>query len=341
MKPLHKSIFATVGSVVALSAIVATATCVPAYSNQTGNNLKVLSFEIPPLGTTQPQINLNYNVLGSANVSLKAALLGTNQINDGSYIIYIGSQAYNSNNTFLYGNAFTDVTQFQSQQTMALNGLFGSGLQSFNTLKIKPKVLMFQDVVGPQAFIAKAQFELDIKNWSKDPIFGDSASDQKQKLAIWGTTNQNEINQKRLWATGQSASNWSFDPLATYVNWQGKTVYFRTDSSAEQFRNVILPLVKKHFNNLQTVNTSQGIIIGYKNGKLCSDYSGSFTSTTSSGSNSSSSSSSTAATQSNQFISTYANKDATTLASSSSSTTSSTSNNQFLEWLQYNFGINK
>ena len=286
---MKKAIYLTIGSIVLAGGITATAVCVPAFVNTLGNNPKIFTFN-----PDADNLQFNADLASSVNVSFKEAVLGSKKISNGTYFIYIGSQAYDNNNKFLYGNSVSFQNDILANPaTLTLKGDFGKGLKTFNDLKEKPTVLMVQDIITAQMRQDANNYENKILEWKQitDEEIQNLRRQDKNKEA-------EELAKKKSWA--QSAPTFSYEPGATYENWEGKTVKFRTDAYAQQFLDMV-KFVESKFSNLKDIKSSDGIIIGYKDGKICSNFSGSFVSSSSSDSSNSDSSTSTQSA----FFSTY------------------------------------
>ncbi|GAA5414298.1 hypothetical protein [Ureaplasma ceti] len=311
---IKKSILITIGSIALTTGIVATAVCVPAYVNVQGNNPKLYNFQPNAHGS----LMMNALDMGAVNVSFKEAVLGTTKINHGTYFIYLGSQAYTSNNEFLYGANNASPMSFEANQNLQLNGYFGQALNQINTLQVRPQVLMMQDVLTPAVYKEQLNYNNQVKTWKAYDMSSDKLTRQQRQQHAWAI----------------SAPEWSFAPGKTYINWEGKTTYFRTDKYATEFQNAV-NFVNKRFKNVKDVSGSSGIIIGYKDGNICSNYTGSFN-----GSSDSSSSSTAATTQSNQFFTAFKPQLLADHVESTNLEASSTAaSNDFLNWLQNNYGI--
>lgn len=325
---MKKSIWITIGTLTLTGGLVATAVCVPAYvsAKASGMNPKIFNFNINSNGP----LTINNLSLGSANVSFKEAINGTTAINNGTYIIYIGSQGYESNNTFLYGSNYSNPKEFQATPNIPLDGNFGVGLLQFKNLKNVPTVLMLQDVITPEVYDEQLAYNNQIIEW-KNININDSKTTKEQK-------------KQHDWAL--NAPTFSFKPGDTYTNWQGKTTFFRTDKMASEFDD-ILSFVNKRYSNVKEISGSDGIIIGFNKGKICSNFVGSFNGS-SSDSNSGSDNNSTGSTttQSAQFLSLYNNSSLKLLNDENSSnsntnvaTNSSAPSNDFISWLEANYGL--
>lgn len=316
---MKKSIFFTLGAITLVGGIVATAVCVPAYIASQGNNPKLFNFNVQNL-------RLSSQTLSTVPVGFKEAVLGSKQINNGNYFIYIGSQAYGSNNQFLYGQSMNNGLDFRANRDPLLDGSFASGLKDITNLKVQPQVLVVQDVMTSQIYQDYLNYENQVNEWKKINV-----SDYQ------GKNNYQEMQKKYNWA--QSAPKFNFAPGAQYTNWEGKQQTFRTDAYAKEF-NELVNFVKTRFSNVKDISTSDGIIIGYKNGNICSNYSGSFNSNSTGSEGSGGGSDSNTPTTQNAFFKPFQNQ-TTTLATDAGGNNNNNNSTKtpFENWLESNYGL--
>ena len=219
--------------------------------------------------------------------------------------MYIGSQGYSTNNNFLYGSQSNlDSTVSEVNQQPELLGDFGVGLKFFEKLENQPKVLLLQDELTYADYQDKEEYENLVQEYKNIDLSSGVHDSESEEV------------KKKNWA--DTAPKFSCEPGATYTTWDGKTEYFRKTNKFPIFFNEVVSFVKANFNNLSNINTSDGILIGYKNGKICSDFSGSFTSSTSD------STEGTTTTQS-LFFQSFSTKQQAT--------------NNFTNWLSDNYGL--
>lgn len=319
---MKKSIFFTLGAITLVGGIVATSVCVPAYIASQGNNPKLFNFNVQNL-------RINTQTLSTVPVSFKEAVLGSKQINNGNYIIYIGSQAYGSNNQFLYGDQMGNGLNFRSDRDPILKGSFGSGLKDIQNLKTQPQVLVVQDVMTSQIYQDYLNYENQVNEWKKINLTDYQGKDQ-----------YTEMQKKLNWAT--SAPQFNFAPGAQYTNWEGKQQSFRTDAYAKEFQEMV-NFVKTRFSNVKDISTSDGIIIGYKDGNICSNFSGSFNSGSSGDAGGNSDQSTPPPSTQNAFFSPYqtqSNKQSVLADDAGGNNNNSDSNKTpFENWLESNYGL--
>ena len=341
---MKKAIYLTIGSIVLTGGIVATSVCVPAFINTLGDNPKIFSFN--PSSTED--LVFNPLLASSSNVSFKEAVLGTTKINNGTYFLYVGSQAYNTNNQFLYGSDVSlEENILPNPATLKIKGEFGEGLKTFNNLKEKPTVLMVQDIITPEVRQEAYSFKNQVDEWNQikqediNKLLAGNSEDVKKGQ---------ELQKKKLWASKNPT--FDYDPTATYTNWNDETVPYRTDAYAKQFNDMV-NFIKSKFSSLKDIKNSDGILIGYKDGNICTNYSGSFSSGSSSDDTTKSN------TQSSSFFSTFANtpnkRDDSSSSDGSDNSDNSDDNssdnenngssdeqeqqkNPFITWLEENYG---
>lgn len=312
---MKKAVYLTIGSVLLASSIVATSVLLPTLTSINNVNTFYLYNFNPNNSTDLENVDLQLSSANykSINTKYQDLIVGNSNINNGNYVLCITSQGYSSHNSFLYGtqgNDYIDSTVSETNQQPILNGNFGLGLKTIPNLETQPYVLIVQDVLTEDDYNDKEQFEnmvREYKNIDTAAATEDSTSDDYKK---------------KSWASSVEA-NFSFEPGKTYTTWDEKTAYYRTTNKFPILFNEIVAFVKSMFNNLSNIDSSSGIIIGYNNNKLNSDYSGSFSSTTSDDSTSEDSSGDTS-TQS-IFYSSFSTR----------------SNNPFADWLKENYGTKK
>ncbi len=265
---MKKAIYLTIGSVLMTSAIVATSILLPTLTTSSNvNSFKLFNYNPNNLANLDnSQLRFNPTNMSSINQNYKDIISGK-FYKDNNYVLLITSQGYNSNNTFLYGSQDqidSKVSETNSQPI--LNGDFGKGLKSIPDLQIQPKVLVIQDV------LTKADY-------SDEEAYNNMVQEYKNIDTSAADNDENSDDyKKKHWA--QSADPFSFEPGKPYKTWDGKTVYFRQSNKFPLLYKEIVSFVKSNFNNLSDVTTSSSIVIGYKDGNLCSDFTGSFSSST-------------------------------------------------------------
>lgn len=289
---MKKAIYLTIGSVILTSGIVATSVLLPTLTatsniypfciyNYNPNNLDDISSE---------NLQLKSSDFESINVRYQDLIVGNTNFNNGNYVLCISSQAYNSNNSFLYGpqgDNYIDSTVTETNQQPILNGDFGAGLKLIPDLVTQPKILIIQDVLTEADYRDEEEYNNLVQEYKNIDISSSNYDEDTDEY------------KKYNWA--QQAKTFSFSPGDTYETWDGKTEYFRKTNKFPILFNKIVDFTKSVFNNLSNLESSSGIIIGYKNNELTTEYSGSFSS--SSGDSSSESTS----TQSN-FYSSFSTK---------------------------------
>lgn len=298
---MKKSIYLTIGSVLFTSGVVAAGVLLPSITSISSSfAFNLYNFS----SSSDATLYFNKNDFQAINENYKNLIIGNSNINNGTYILYIGSQAYSTNNSFLYGSqSEVNSTVSEVNQQPELLGDFGVGLKFFEKLENQPKVLVLQDQLTYADYQDKEEYENLVKEYKNIDI---SSGEYE--------TDSDEVKKKN-WA--DSAPSFNSAPCATYTTWDGKTEYFRKTNKFPIFFNEVVSFVKANFNNLTDLSSSNGILIGYKNGKICSDFSGSFTS--------SSDSTEEDTTTQSLFFQSFSTKQQTT--------------NSFTNWLTENYGL--
>lgn len=301
---MKKSIYLTIGSVLFTSGIIAAGVLLPSVVSISSTfAFNLYNFNIG----SNTKLYFNKNDFQAINENYKNLIIGNSDINNGTYLLYIGSQGYETNNSFLYGSqSEINSTVTEVNQQPELLGDFGVGLKTFNDLENQPKVLVLQDQLTYADYQDQEYYENLIREYKNI----DTSSEEFDE-------NSEEVK-KKTWAENQENTKFDWKPGATYTTWDGKTEYFRKTNKFPLFFNEVVNFVKANFNNLTDLSSSSGIVIGYKNGKICSDFSGSFTS--------SSDSTEEDTTTQSLFFQSYSNQ-------KSLKTT-----NSFTTWLTENYG---
>lgn len=280
---MKKAIISSILSIGTVGAITASAVFLPAVVATNGYSL--YSFDYAEALNNKDTFNLQTSYLNGINVGVKDAILGTTKINNGNYFIYIGSEGYASHRTFLYNQ--NSVETYSQNPTRPLDTSdFGNGIQCINSEMftsssdaIKPVVLSYIDMLTLNDFQARENYQNTITQYKNLQIVN---SADKEQLS----DKQLKINKKKYdWAN--NANTFDFTPGASYTDWEGKKQYYRSSYESGLQFNEIVSFVKQNFTNLKSIESSDGIIIGYKKGKLVTvQYSGSFESSSSSSSSS-------------------------------------------------------
>lgn len=304
---MKKAIAITILSVLSIGGITATSVFLPAFTKNQEFSVYQLNYEqaIQDAQDGNTSFALYNKYLNAANFSLKEALMGSKKINNGDYIIYLGSEGYANNRKFLYNQS--NINLFESNFNRSLETSdFGNGLEYLdnnqfrNNNKDVPIVLSFIDMINIADLQAKEEYDQTIRSFKNLQIVSD------------GVLTENQLKEnKRKYDWAKAAPQFDYAPGKTYLDWEGKTKYFRATSESGLVFNKIINFVSNHFANLTDISTSDGVVIGYKNGELIKTmYSGSFTSTSSDSGSSDSSSSSRAITKaytpSTEFNTTFA-----------------------------------
>lgn len=288
---MKKAIISSILSISTIGAITASAIYLPALVASNGYSLYTFNY-VEALNNKE-MFNLQTSYLSGINVGVKEAILGTSKINNGNYFIYIGSEGYATHRTFLYNQ--NSIETFSQNPTRPLEtSNFGNGVQCLNSdmfttssIATTPVVLNYIDMLTMNDFSAREEYQNTIAKYKNLQIVNSADKEQLSEEQL-------KINKKKFdWAN--AASTFDFAPGATYKDWEGKTKYYRSSYESGLHFNEIISFIKQNFTSLKDITTSDGIVIGYKKGKLVtSQYSGSF--------ESSSSSTSSANIKSNTFL---------------------------------------
>lgn len=288
---MKKSIISSIIAVSCVSAVIAAAVFLPAVV--ANNGYSIYTFDYTKAIGNSDNFNLQTNYMNGINVGLKEAILGTTKINNGDYVLYIGSEAYGNNRSFLYKQS--DINIFQSDPSRPLDTSdFGNGLQYLNSNEFKeeynkkyktlPAVVTYVDSLTLNDFTARDNYENLVKSYKKLRITNDGLKPDEQKLS---DAQLKENKKKYDWAN--SAPAFSFEPGKSYIDVQGNKKYFRDSYQSGLQFNEIYNFVVNNFKGVIDISSSNGIVLGYRKGSLARPYSGTFTSGDSSSSESSAS----------------------------------------------------
>lgn len=276
---MKKSIISSIIAVSCVSAVTAAAVFLPAVV--ANNGYSIYTFDYTKAIGNSDNFNLQTNYMNGINVGLKEAILGTTKINNGDYVLYIGSEAYGNNRNFLYKQS--DINIFQSDPSRPLDTSdFGNGLQYLNSNEFKeeynkkyttlPTVVTYIDSLTLNDFTARDNYENLVKSYKKLRITNDGLKDDEEKLS----DAQLEENKKKYdWAV--SAPTFSFEPGKSYTDLKGNKKYFRDSYQSGLQFNEIYNFVVNNFTGLTDISSSSGIVLGYRKGSLVPrQYSGTF-----------------------------------------------------------------
>ncbi|MDE5617480.1 MAG: hypothetical protein K2I36_01345 [Ureaplasma sp.] len=337
---MKKAIISTISSILGIAAITTTAVFLPTYVTSQGYSTYFYNFRQALIDNNDNQDELKFNeqYMSATNTNVRDLILGSKSINNGTYVLYIGSEGYENHRNFLYGTSARTENNFLSDINPALKGNFGTGLRFFvseeyNRFKVanygEIPVLTYLDEIESYDINAKFNYEnliIEYKKlvYEKDVEGAESLTDQ-----------QLEENKKKYdWAT--SAPKFNFQPGATYTDWEGKTQYFRASYKSGIKFNELVDMVKKIYPTMTDMSgNSVGVLIGFKEGKIVNLFSGSFTASTSNDGDSSSDSTTSTRSSFNQISSLANNPFLKTFALNDVSTV--TSDNSFITWISQNY----
>lgn len=321
---MKKYIAATVGTVLGVTAIVAVSIFVPAARSLIGNN----PYIVWNANTNSSFQTNGFNPFAAprSSASFKEALLGTNKINHGNYVLYVGSLAYSSNIYFLLGtkpngNSYLD-SDLASNVSYPFNGSYGKAIAyqtSHQSLfSVQPTYVAYLNLLTSSDKRAYDAYNAMVTQYKNEVIPSDASETQIQT-----------INKQKTWAT--SAPSFSFLPGATYQNYLGKTVPFINSQQNTDFLNLVTFMQSK-FPNMLNLNSSPGFVIGYKNAKPVSVYSESFKTPEKKTTTSTPSSSSSIKLATTKTL---------TFSSSTTGTPQLAPTSNFYQWLVTNYGMPK
>ncbi|WP_031488998.1 DUF6856 family protein [Ureaplasma canigenitalium] len=191
------------------------------------------------------------NVLPNEKTSIKELLLGTTKVNDGNYIIYIGTNTNLSNNDFLYNNKenqINSLNDLKNNHNLVYKGAFFKALKNLNDYKDQdiyesvPRVFNFIDTVNDDLFKTAEEYEQKISDLRKSTI-----------------------DREKNYGNSQS-EKFNFNINAKHKDINGKEVYYRTDERARIMRE-ILAFVSGYIKNSQLVDiydgNNPGIVLFY------------------------------------------------------------------------------
>ncbi len=278
---MKKAIISTISSILGVAAITTTAIFLPTYVSSQGYSTYFYNFRQALIDNNDDQNALKFSerYMNATNVNIRDLILGNNYINNGTYILYIGSEGYENHRNFLYGDSSKKENDFLLDINPALKGNFGTGLRFFmskqyDQFKIPSygdiPVLTYLDEIQSYDVNSKFEYENLILNY-KELVY-EKDTEGSESL----TDDELAINKKKHdWAV--SAPKFSLEPGATYLDWEGNTQYFRTSYQSGIKFNSLVDMVKKMYPTMNDINgTSVGILIGFKEGKIASLFSGSF-----------------------------------------------------------------
>lgn len=213
---MKKALYISLASIGVVGGVVATATFL-SLAKTSQIKPKVFS----NLELSQP---LNYSNLSNLDIDFKKLLLGTTTINNGNYVIYIGTQTNLTNVNFIYDNQSNNINSINDLKNNANLKIQGSLVRSIanvnankenNVYESTPAFYSLIDVLSDDVFIAKQKYEDLVKAMRKSTIEAEKN---------WGN---------------QAASEYSFDINKKYKDIDGNEVYFRTDKSAREMRDIL------------------------------------------------------------------------------------------------------
>ncbi|BAO73640.1 hypothetical protein [Ureaplasma parvum] len=245
---MKKAILISISSLIGISAIVATSTFL-SLSAKTNIYAKLIK-------SSDLNQSLNYTNLSDANIGIKEMLLGTNKINNGNYVLYIGTQSNLDNLNFVYDNQtnhINSISDLKYNDNLKFNGSLAKSINNVKNYADKgvyehvPEFYSFIDLIDTNVFKQKQDYENLIKQ-----------------------NKSSTIKEDQNWANN-APTDYSFDVNKKYKDKSGREVYFRNDTQAVKFRE-ILNFLKKYLSKekLIELSTSQtpGIVLFYSQDNL-------------------------------------------------------------------------
>ncbi|MCV3728491.1 hypothetical protein OF376_01760 [Ureaplasma miroungigenitalium] len=239
---MKKGILITTAVLAAVAAVTTTTSFV-VLNSKAKNYAKVLD-------VTQVNKPLTLTSLKNTNATLHELILGTKKINNGNYILYIGTQANLQHTNFIYDNDTNKIGHVESLKNnphLAFDGALAKVLNNLekysDEYKNPPQIVCLIDVINEEVF---KQQETYLKEYNKYA--------------------QSSIISEKGWANTASSS-YVFDPQASYTDINNQKVFYRTDNQAKLMRETMDYL--KNFigaEKLVDLNapTAPGIILFYK-----------------------------------------------------------------------------
>ncbi|MBR2651722.1 hypothetical protein IKD48_02930 [bacterium] len=184
---MKKAIAITILSVLSIGGITATSVFLPAFTKNQEFSVYKLNYEqaIQDAQDGNTSFALYNKYLNAANFSLKEALMGSKKINNGDYIIYLGSEGYANNRKFLYNQS--NINLFESNFNRSLETSdFGNGLEYLdnnqfrNNNKDVPIVLSFIDMINIADLQAKEEYDQTIRSFKNLQIVSDGVLTENQ-----------------------------------------------------------------------------------------------------------------------------------------------------------------
>lgn len=397
---MKKEILITVGAVCGTTSLIAAGVFLPTlFSSSSPSTV---------------QVNSNTALISpntKSSISVKEALLGTKQINNGNYVLYFGSEGLEQNFKFLYNTPKTPVDgqlkEIMDEQTEKRNReLSGDYWSAINyvlngenvseNIGTKPEFIAYVNVLGQTTISSRENIAKEATKLLRDVLdaretYNDLDTDKKDEILkkfnyvktsiqdstfikdylnyseitsfyealkkpfkdiVGNSGNLEDINNPGNSLNNQLANktlyeviNWEIsprivkfetNPFSTYSTWDSQTRYYDESSYAQDFRD-LWDFIKNYplfGSRVREIDTTSGIIVGYKDGKLVDLYEGSFNSEStddgSSGEEGGESGDSTTETQSIRFSDLRASQ-------TTNSSLSEPLNNSFYNWLKASY----
>ncbi|MDE5599634.1 MAG: hypothetical protein K2I49_01740 [Ureaplasma sp.] len=390
---MKKEILITVGAVCGTTSLIAAGVFLPTlFSSSSPSTV---------------QVNSNTALISpntKSSISVKEALLGTKQINNGNYVLYFGSEGLEQNFKFLYNTPKNPVDgqlkEIMEEQTEKRNKeLSGDYWSAINyvlngenvseNIGTKPEFIAYVNILGQSTISSRESIAKEATKLLKDVLevretYTDLDTDKKDEILkkfnyvktsiqdsalIKDYLNYSELTsfyealkkpfKDAVNAPGNlspelanktlyEAVNWEIsprivkfetNPFSTYSTWDSQTRYYDESSYAQEFRD-LWDFIKNYplfGSRVREIDTTSGVIVGYKDGKLVDFYEGSFNSgstddgtTDGEGTGDGESSDSTTETQSIRFSDLRASQ-------ATNSSLSEPLNNSFYNWLKTSY----
>ncbi|MCV3743782.1 hypothetical protein OF377_02750 [Ureaplasma sp. ES3154-GEN] len=243
---MKKGILISTAVLAAVAGIVTTTSFV-VLKSKTTNYAKFLN----PNTVGQPLV---FTSLKNTKATLHEVILGTNKINNGNYVLYIGTQANMQHLNFIYDNEINNISSIQSLKNnpyLKFNGALSKVLKNLQEYKDEydnpPQIVSLIDVINDDVFKQEQTYKETYERYS-----------------------QSSIATEKRWANNASAT-YVFDPQASYQDIDKKTVFYRQDNQAYLMRETLNYL--KDFigaNEISDLNNpeSPGIILFYRKNQI-------------------------------------------------------------------------
>lgn len=259
---MKKAIISTISTILGVGVVTTSALFLPALA--TSKEYTMYNFDYTSALNNKFELKTQYQ--NAVNTSIIDAIHGSKSINNGNYIVYIGSEGEQNNRNFLYNtssendfeNVFTSRPLNDSQFGDGLKYLgsneFKTNFQEKNKSTNFPLVFNYIDQLDYNDFVNRDKFYKLVNEFKKLPTSKDSVEGKDL------TEEQLKTNKKKKdWA--EKNIQFDFAPGKTYEDWEGKTRHFRASYASGEEYIKLTTYIKNKFSG---TSDSRGIIFAYK-----------------------------------------------------------------------------